>query len=63
MTMDVVLKFSIKYVLLKYYCKCCKYIDDYRCRNGPTLVSATCVTISNTDSISRSEKWVTPGLG
>jgi hypothetical protein len=38
------------------------YGIDYRCEDGRFLVSASCVTISNPDSLSSSETGVNPGI-
>jgi hypothetical protein len=35
---------------------------NYRCEDCPFLVSASCVTISNPDSLSTSETGVIPGI-
>jgi hypothetical protein len=37
-------------------------ITDNRCEDGPFPVSASCVTISNPDSLSSSETGVDPGI-
>jgi hypothetical protein len=52
---------SIMNLTLKYFKLICKD-TDYSWDNGRFLVFASCVTISNPDSLSSSETWVNSGI-